>query len=283
MERSAITVGVLRPFMALLLALFCSLPASVTAAATIRIGGTGAALGTIRLIADAFEKEHGITVAIPPSMGSSGGIKAAMEGVLDVALSSRPLKEEERKLGLSEFLYATSAFVPIAHSAVPVKDISRADIARILTGSLTNWPNGERIRFVLRPVADIDTDLLRSLSPDIAKALDAARSREGMLIALTDQTNADMIEKTPGAIGFSAFTLVKAEKRSIKVLFLDGVPLEAAQRPGAAGPMKSLYAVTRADAPAGSRAFVQFLRSPQGRKILERSGNIPVQAGPAPR
>jgi len=263
---------------AALLALCFLLPQSAHSADSIKVSGTGAALGAIRLIAAEFQKAKGISVTIAPSMGSSGGIKAAAEGALDVALASRPLKDEERKLGLSEVLYATTPFVPIAHAALPVKDITRADIARILDGSLSTWPNGERIRFVLRPASDIDSDILRSLSPEIARSLDVARSREGMLIALTDQANADMIESTQGAVGFSALSVVKSEKQRVKVLSLDSMPqnnpVEVAK---AKGPRKALYAVTRNDASTAARAFVQFLSSPSSRKILENTGNLPAE------
>jgi len=46
-------------------------------AETLRISGTGVALGGIILLGDAFEAENpGTTIEVLPSLGSSGGIKA---------------------------------------------------------------------------------------------------------------------------------------------------------------------------------------------------------------
>ena len=271
--------------------LFCALlgiyvggPSSPLAAGELRISGTGSALGALRQIAAAYEKDQGTKFVLPPSMGSSGGIKAVEEGALDIAVTSRPLKDIERKWGLSEVEYARTLFVPIAHPSVQAKDISRADIVGALTGALTAWPNGERVRFVLRPESDTDSQMLRSLSPEISKAVDVAREREGMLVAMTDQNNADMIERTPGAVGFSSLGLVITEQRPVKVLSLDGVRPEAARyRSGAYGPVKSLYLVTRTDASAEVNAFVRFVLSPRGMQILERTGNIPLRVAPASR
>ncbi len=54
-------------------------------ATTLKIGGTGAALGTMRILADAFTRKNpDISVEVPGSLDSSGGIKAVIAGALDV-------------------------------------------------------------------------------------------------------------------------------------------------------------------------------------------------------
>src|SRR4030042_5692958 len=58
---------------------------------TLKIGGTGAAVGTITQVAAAFQKRHpDVRFMFPPSLGSSGGIKAVIAGALDVGFGSRP-------------------------------------------------------------------------------------------------------------------------------------------------------------------------------------------------
>ena len=83
------------------------LPAELLAEETIRIGGTGTGLGTMALIASAFQKKHpGIKIRIMSSIGSSGAIKATAQGALDIGLNGRPLNEEETRLGLVVTEYA---------------------------------------------------------------------------------------------------------------------------------------------------------------------------------
>ena len=58
---------------------------------TLQIGGTGAATGTITQVAAAFQKKHpDVRFVFPPSLGSSGGIKAVIAGALDVGLKAAP-------------------------------------------------------------------------------------------------------------------------------------------------------------------------------------------------
>ena len=68
---------------------------------TIRLGGTGGALGGMKLLAEEFKKSHpGDTVIILPSMGSSGGINAVLSGALDIGLGNRALTGAEQGRGL---------------------------------------------------------------------------------------------------------------------------------------------------------------------------------------
>ena len=77
--------------------------AGAVAAEQIKIGRTGNALGTMQLFADAFGKHNpDVKVTVLPSLGCGVGIKAAAKGALDIAVGSRPLTENERKLGLMQ-------------------------------------------------------------------------------------------------------------------------------------------------------------------------------------
>lgn len=79
-------------------------------ATRIRIGGSGGPLGTMQLLAEAFKKSHPqATVVIDPSLG--GGIKALRAGVIDLTVTSRPLKDAERSPDTRVIEYARTPFV----------------------------------------------------------------------------------------------------------------------------------------------------------------------------
>ena len=66
---------------AFLIALSCLAAGAPAKAQTLNIGGTGAALGSIRVIADAFEEANpGVKINISKSIGSGGGLKAGIAG-----------------------------------------------------------------------------------------------------------------------------------------------------------------------------------------------------------
>jgi phosphate transport system substrate-binding protein len=60
--------------------------AAAFGAETIRIGGTGSALGTMRALGEAFRKQYpNMEVVVVPGLGSGGGRKALMGGAPDIA------------------------------------------------------------------------------------------------------------------------------------------------------------------------------------------------------
>lgn len=63
-------------------AMMCAwLPAAVSAE-TIKLGGTGAAMRTMQILAEPFERSHpSVTITMVPGLGSRGGTKALLAGM----------------------------------------------------------------------------------------------------------------------------------------------------------------------------------------------------------
>jgi phosphate transport system substrate-binding protein len=248
----------------------------VFAAETMKIGGTGNALGSMKLLASVFEKSHSdIKVMVLPSLGSSGGISAVSKGAVDIGLSSRAFTDQELSLGLQKIEYAKTPLVPVTSAGMNVPGLSSGEIIKILRGEMQVWPDGNRIRPVLRPAAESDTITVKNISPEMSKAMDIALERLGMLIALTDQDAADMIEKIPGSFGFSTLAQIISEKRRVKVLAYNGVlPGIHSLSDGSYPCFKVLYLVIQKEPSVPVRQFIDFVLSDEGRKILEESGNF---------
>jgi phosphate transport system substrate-binding protein len=242
----------------------------------VRVGGAGSGLGGMRLLARAFEASHpGVKVNIFPSLGSSGGIKALLSGALDLAVSGRPLKEEERKRGAAAQEYARTPFVFAANNSVAKTDITTAELERIYLGQLLKWPDGSQIRLVLRPDGDTNTKIVKAISPALDQAARAAASRPGMIFAVTDQECDEALVKTAGALGPSTLAEIVTEKRALRVLSFNGVkPTVKALADGKYPLAKLHFLVTTAKATAATRQFVHFVGSAKGRAILAKVGYL---------
>lgn len=247
----------------------------VAAAEEIRIGGTGNALGTMRLLGDAFGKQNpDIKVTVLPSLGSSGAIKAVPKGALDIGLSAQPLTEEERKLGAIAVEYARTLQVFAVATKTQVRALTLDQIADIYSGKMVNWPDGSRIRPVLRPSGEDVTRQIKHMSPALDKALSAAEQRPGMPFATSDQDAADKTESIPGALGATSLSLINSENRPLRALTLNGV--EPTVSNGAAGKyphVKRFFLITQPDQSAAVKHFIAFMQSPAGHAILSRAGN----------
>ncbi|WP_413437411.1 substrate-binding domain-containing protein [Sulfuriferula sp. GW1] len=240
----------------------------------LRIGGTGCAIATMQTLGKAFTKIHPeATVVITPSLGSSGGIKAMLAGSIDLAISSRDLKPAERAQGVLASEYARTPFVFAVSPRNSVAAITTNELVRIYSGDSTLWPDGKKLRLVLRPPEESDTDIVKSMSPEMNRAMQIALAREGMIRAITDQDSADKLEKILGAIGTSTLAQIISEQRALKPLILNGVtPSLDTLAEGKYPYFKTLLMVSSPKPSPLTQAFIAFVRSAVGRQILAKNG-----------
>lgn len=256
---------------------FALLPAIPGAAAAdeIKIGGTGAALGAMRLLGDEFSARHPETrIVILPSLGSKGGIRAVAAGAIDLAVAAASLSEDERRLGATAIEYGRTPLVFAVSASSAVTSISRAELADIYAGKMLRWPDGSPVRVILRSAGDIDTRMVKELSPEIRQGHEVAEHRPGVNISGTDQEAAEHLEKIPGAIGPATLSLILTEKRALRALKLDGKePTPGNAASGVYPYSKQLFLVSGAGRSASAARFVAFVQSPAGRKILADHGH----------
>ena len=244
----------------------------------ITIGGTGAALGLMKAIGDDFVRTRpGLRIQVVPSLGSSGGVKALVAGALQIAVTSRALTDDERAKPVRAIEYVRTPFVFVVQRSNPVNGARLDEIADAFAGRRKAWPDGQSVRPVLRPLSDVDTQLVAEISPALQQAIATAHQLPGKNIAITDTDIADELERVPGSIGTSTLVLVRAEKRALKPLSIGGVePTIDNMRRGAYPYQKSIYVVVRHDAPPAVRAFVEHLQSPAVAAMLTKLGAVAV-------
>ena len=258
---------------------FCQ-PSPASSGEVLRIGGTGGAVGTMKRLASVYSKSHpDIRIEIMPSIGSSGAVKAVSKGVLDIGLIARPLKESEGPLNLQVREYAVTPLVFATSTTCPMTDITTEELIKVYRGERRRWPCGSRVRLVLRPAGDSDTKVIRDISPALSEAVDEALTRPGMFVALTDQEAADVLGGGPERFGTSTLALIVAENRPLRVLSFNGVAPTLQALADGTYPLSKTFAFVISLQPSRHGAsFIDFVFSPEGRKILEESGSLPAGA-----
>lgn len=242
------------------------------------VGGTGSPLGSMQILADAYMKQNdGAEILVLPSLGSGGGIKGLIAGKIHIALSARPLNEDEAAGGLTDILYAKTPVVFATNADNPNSAVTLDWIADAYAGAVTEWPEGEHIRLVLRPLHDSDSIILSEASPLLKQAIEAAHARRGLIVAEDAQGAADALESLNGTLGTSTLTQVLSEGPAIKALTLDGVTPDARTLADGTYPFEKLfYLVTGPATSDEARDFVDFIRSDAGKALLVATGNQPL-------
>jgi len=242
--------------------------------ATIRINGSGSALDLMQPLVKAYQKANpSASVAMEKPLGSSGALKALLAGALDLVAASRQLKPEETAKGAQLRKYGRTPQAIVTHKGVPKQDITTRELEEIYSGTSTKWSNGENIRLVLRPKEDIDTAILRALSPGMATSLAAAMARPGMVVAVTDQEAYAAVSKTAGGLGTTGLTSIITQKLALNVLSLNGVkPTLRSLASGGYPLSKEISFVTVPGTSPAALKFLDFVYSRQGRHIAEKAG-----------
>lgn len=240
----------------------------------LRVGGTGAATQVLHQAASAFTKKHEASIKVVASLGSSGAIRALSDGVLDIAVSGRPLKADEESKGLKVALIARTPFV-IATAHPKPGSMSASSLPAMFSPTAPSWSDGTPVKIILRPRSESDTHLLGELFPGLAAAIETARRRPDVPVAATDQDNADMAEKIPGSLVGSTLVQIVTEKRELHPVAIDGIaPTLEHFESGVYRYGKPIYFVLGTTPSPVAERFLAFLRSPEGIALLRSAAVI---------
>jgi phosphate transport system substrate-binding protein len=245
------------------------------AADKVALCGTGDSQELLRSLGAAFEKANpGVAVVVPDSVGSDGGVKAAAAGECDFGRVARPLKDEEKGLGLTYKVIAYSPIVIVADPAAGVEDLTSDQLVRIFGGKVTAWTEvggkGGKIAVVNREAKDSSRGELNKR----VEGFKAIENPAGVVAAKTPEA-VELLSKTPNAIGYLPSAMTKGLK--LRIVKVNGIA------PTAANVLQGKYAIAAPFGlvwkgefkPAAAR-FFQFLKSAEGKKIIIDYGTVPA-------
>ncbi|MFN7957324.1 MAG: substrate-binding domain-containing protein [Holophagaceae bacterium] len=250
---------------------------------TIRVNGSGSAMSMLKPLAEAYQRSNRhVEITLGRPLGSSGALKALLAGALDLAMSSKPLTAEEAAKGARLHPYGKTPMALVAERGVPDTDLSSRQLEDIFAGRMTRWAGGSPLRLVLRPEGDVDTQVLRGLSPAMNQAVSLAQARPGMLLAVTDPDATALIARTQGGCGIAGLASVLGDGHPLKILTLDGLSPSTALLASGTYPLaKDIHIVVTDKATPSVRAFIDFLYSKPGRALAQKAG-VWVTASSAP-
>lgn len=251
--------------------------ASVAAAETVRIAGSGGLIPMVTEFGKAYMKKNpGDTIEVnQKSLGREGGVMAINKGSIEIAmLASIEAKDKSLPLNLTELAIIPALFA--VHPSASVKALTGQQICDIYSGKITNWKqvggSGAPIVVLTRPENEsakvaVRTGLacFKSLT-EVATAISLAKSG--------DMT--DSLAKTPNAIGMINTIALDNLKGKVFAVKQDGK--DVTTTPVAQWPMKTLaYLATSKSPGETTKKFLSFVKSADGQAIIKQEKASPVQ------
>ena len=79
-----------------------------------------------------------VTVEVQQS-DSTTGVTSAAEGICDIGMASRELKDEETEQGLTATVIATDGIAVVVNTTNEIEDLTSDQVKSIFTGETTEW------------------------------------------------------------------------------------------------------------------------------------------------
>lgn len=239
------------------------------------VSGTGDSQQLFREVAKILEERlGGGKIEVPESIGSGGGIRALAAGKIDLARVARPLKENEKKLGLTYKRFAKSPVVFVVNPSVSgVENLKTEDIIGIYSGKINVWGQlggqDQKIYAITREVGDSSRIVLNKHIPGLKDIAEPAAK----VIYNTPEAVATLIRHKK-TVGFLPMPM--AIGKDLKILKVDGVYPSAENiksgRYKLVVPFGILY---KGELKGLAKRFVDFLYSKEGKRLITKYGAIP--------
>ena len=249
-------------------------------AGTINIDGSTTVGPLAKAIAEDFKKANpGVEITLSES-GSGNGAKSLINGMCDVAMLSRPLKDTEFKAAVENNVLPTmhviayDAIVLIAHPANPVKDLTLAQAKSIFDGTVKNWKELGGADLAIVPISrDTNSGTYETFEGMIMKGAKVTADAE---TAGSNGAVRQRVQTTPGAIGYVG---IGYADRTTKALTAAGVEATPATVTTGRYPLsRPLFLCTNGYPALGSEIhrFVTAHLTKRGQSIVEEVGFVPM-------
>ncbi len=253
---------------------------------SIQIKGSDTMVNLCQAWAEAFMAKQPKVVVAVTGGGSGGGIAALISGTCDLAATSRQMTEKERAQAAQqgaapqELTAALDGLAVVVHPANSVQRLTLAQLADIFTATIKNW----------RELGGVDKAIVL-LSREVNSGTHVyfkehvlgkgAEFAPEALLLPSSQAIADEVASNPSAIGYYGMGYLNPRNAVVAVAktaegpYIE--PSEDAVRSGAYPISRPLFFYTRGEPPAVVKAFLEFVLSPDGQRVVKQIDFVPLE------
>ncbi len=251
----------------------------------ITVKGSDTVLPLTQKEAEEYMKKHADAAITVVGGGSGVGITALMDGNTDVAMSSRPLKMEEKvkfdekKSNLKEVIIAKDALAVIVNPKNKIDKLTHEQLADIYTGKITNWKEvgGANLKMTVyaRETSSGTYEFFKE------HVMDKKNYASTVLNMPATGAIVQSVSQTEGAIGYVGLAYETKEVKPIAISYDTGktyvLPSVTAAQNGTYPVARPLYYFYSADKEAIIKPFVDFILSEEGQKTVLEVGYVPLK------
>ncbi len=256
-----------------------------TAQNKITIKGSDTVLPLSQKEAETFMKTNKSSSITVVGGGSGVGLSALIDGTTDIAMSSRPIKMDERlKLqeagrAYKEIKVAFDALAVIVNTANKTSKLTREQLEAIYTGKIKNWKEvgGDDMQIVVyaRETSSGTYEFFKE------RVMNRKNYAVSCLNMPATGAIVQSVSQTKGAIGYVGVAYLDKSVKDIAVSYDKGKTFVEAS---VANAKNKTYPIVRPlyyYYPTGKekivKGFVDYVLSAEGQRVVEQTGYIPLK------
>ncbi|UCG26395.1 MAG: phosphate ABC transporter substrate-binding protein [Chloroflexota bacterium] len=236
--------------------------------------------------------EPGVDIAVTGG-GSGTGIAALINGTVDIANASRPMKDNEiedaRANGVEpvEHVVAIDALAVILHPDNPVSQLTIQQLSDIFTGRITNWQelggNDAPIIVVSRETnSGTHVYFLEEVVRRGEKENSDIFAPQTLLMPSSVGITSE-IRRNPNAIGYDGLGYVDPEHEKILAVAQDSampfiLPSAESASDGTYPLSRDLFMYSAGEPDGALADYLAWILSPEGQQIVANLGFVPLGA-----
>lgn len=249
-----------------------------------KLKGSDTVLPLAQKEAESFMKSNKSNKVTVTGGGSGVGLAALVDGTTDIAMSSRKIKMGEKiKLqdagkASKEVIVAYDALAVIVNPGNKVSQLTREQLEGIFTGKIKNWKEvgGDDLQIVVYS-RESSSGTYEFFKEHVLKNKNYASS---VLSMPATGAIVQSISQTKGAIGYVGLAYVEKEIKTLKISYDKGktyvAPTMASAKDKTYPVVRPLYYYYLTTVEKSVKPFVDFCLSPEGQKIVEQVGYVPL-------
>ncbi|MFA5815954.1 MAG: phosphate ABC transporter substrate-binding protein [Bacteroidales bacterium] len=267
-----------------MMALALMLPAMIQAQ-SFKIKGSDTVMPLSQAEAEAFMKKNSKASIAVTGGGSGVGLAAIISGTTDIAQASRSMKMDEKlKMqeagkAFKEVIIAYDALAVIVNPSNPVSQLTREQLEGIFTGKITNWKEvgGADLRIVAysRETSSGTYEFFKD------HVLNKKNFGTNALLMPATGAIVQSVSQTKGAIGYVGLAYLEKSVKALEVSYDKGKSYIV---PSVTSAIDKTYPITRplyyyylASIEKTVSAYINFILSPEGQKIVSETGYVPLK------
>jgi len=238
--------------------------------AGITVAGSTSVEPFAELLAEEYMSRHPGSHIYVQGGGSTAGVEAARSHTAAIGMSSRSLLPSESDLrGVT---IAKDAIAVIVNAGNPVQDLSLEQVRAVFSGKVKNWND---LGGPPRPIVLVSREEGSGTRESFQKYL--MGKEESSLDSLVQDSNGairQVVSSDPNAIGYISLGLVNDKVKSLKISGIE--PTLAHIETGKYTFVRPFLFVFNGEPTGEAKAFLEFVLSPTGQKLLAKEGLLTV-------